>query len=173
MIVPCTILPSPLYCDCWLCTIISRHFLLVQPEAEFLYVIGTKVLRVFLLDSIQTDFTTPPPPHNQQKWFETRCKRCIWKPQVWELSRLCPETSTKAYVLEFGSARSFPLYCSFIVLSPHYCISITYDQLFPLKRLNYCTCIPAILVLLKNIISVLLPCTVSLLQLFRRQLWPQ
>jgi hypothetical protein len=26
------------------------------------------------------------------------CKHCIWKPQVLELSRFCPETSTKLYV---------------------------------------------------------------------------
>ncbi len=31
-------------------------------------------------------------------WF----KKSIKKPQVWELSRLCPETSTKLYVHEFG-----------------------------------------------------------------------
>ncbi len=29
-------------------------------------------------------------------------KHCIRKPQVWELSRPCPETSTKLYVHEFG-----------------------------------------------------------------------
>ncbi len=37
----------------------------------------------------------PPPP---SIWF----KKSIQKPQVWELSRLCPETSTKLYVHEFG-----------------------------------------------------------------------
>ncbi len=31
-------------------------------------------------------------------WF----KKSIQKPQVWALSRLCPETSTKLYVHEFG-----------------------------------------------------------------------
>ncbi len=31
-------------------------------------------------------------------WFE----KSIQKPQAWELSRLCPETSTKLYVHEFG-----------------------------------------------------------------------
>ncbi len=37
-------------------------------------------------------------------WLETDlwCKNCIRKPQVWELSRLCSETSTKFYVHEFG-----------------------------------------------------------------------
>ncbi len=30
------------------------------------------------------------------KW-DFRCSVCIWKPQVWELSRLWPETSTKWY----------------------------------------------------------------------------
>ncbi len=34
----------------------------------------------------------PLPPW--AKWFETglQCKHCIRKPQIWELSRLCPET---------------------------------------------------------------------------------
>jgi hypothetical protein len=41
-------------------------------EAEFLDVIGKKVLRVFLLylkSLLLTDFTPPPPL--EQKWFET------------------------------------------------------------------------------------------------------
>ncbi len=39
----------------------------------------------------------PPPPWT--KWFEAglSCNHCIRKPQVWELSRLCPETSTKLF----------------------------------------------------------------------------
>ncbi len=47
-----------------------------------------------------TDYTPPPP----QKWFENGfyCKHYLRKPQVWELSRLCPETSTKLYVHEFS-----------------------------------------------------------------------
>ncbi len=38
-----------------------------------------------------TEFTSSPPPHPEQKWFETgfACKHCIWKPQVWEISRYC------------------------------------------------------------------------------------
>jgi hypothetical protein len=36
--------------------------------------------------------------HTPFAWF----KRSIQKPQVWELSRLCPETSKKLYVHEFG-----------------------------------------------------------------------
>ncbi len=85
-------------------------------EAEFLGEIRTKVLRVFLLAihrscleiSISTAHATSysfwvsyckekggiPPT----LWF----KKYIQKPQVWELSRLCPETSTKFYVHEFG-----------------------------------------------------------------------
>ncbi len=48
-----------------------------------------------------TDFTPPP---FEQKWFETGLQRkhCIHKPWPWELSRLCPETSTKLYFHEFG-----------------------------------------------------------------------
>ncbi len=37
-----------------------------DPEAEFLNVIGTKVLRVFLLA-----IHSPPPPSFELKWFET------------------------------------------------------------------------------------------------------
>ncbi len=36
-------------------------------------------------------------PYPLALWF----KKSIQKPQVWELSRLCPETSTKLYVHEF------------------------------------------------------------------------
>ncbi len=43
----------------------------------------------------------PPPPWAKVFWNWVVCKHCIWKPQVWELSRLCPETSTKSYVHEF------------------------------------------------------------------------
>jgi hypothetical protein len=39
-----------------------------QTEVEFLDVIGTKVLRVFLLAIVQTNFT---PSRLEQKWFET------------------------------------------------------------------------------------------------------
>ncbi len=54
-----------------------------------------------------TGFTPPPPPthtHIKQKWVETCLyrKHCIRKPRVWKLSRLCPETSTKLYVHEYG-----------------------------------------------------------------------
>ncbi len=46
-----------------------------------------------------TDFTPL-----EQKWFEAGLwyKNCVQKSQVWELSRLCPETLTKLYVQEFG-----------------------------------------------------------------------
>jgi hypothetical protein len=49
---------------------------------------------------LQMDFTIP---------FETGllCKHCIQKPQVWELSRFCPETSTKLYVHELGFRNCF------------------------------------------------------------------
>jgi hypothetical protein len=64
------------------------------PEAEFLDVIGTKVLRVFSLQ-----FTV-----NSKQIFETGLSRkhCTRKPQALELSRLCTETSTTLYVHEFG-----------------------------------------------------------------------
>ena len=44
------------------------------------------------------------PPALEKKWVENglQCKNCIRKPQVWELSRLCPETSTNLYVHKCG-----------------------------------------------------------------------
>jgi hypothetical protein len=50
-----------------------------------------------------TDLVPPPLPI-LLKWFETDLQytHCIQKPQAWELSRLCPEFSTKFYVYEFG-----------------------------------------------------------------------
>ncbi len=43
----------------------------------------------------------------KKTWWKTIplslwCRKSIQNPQVWELSRLCPETSTKLYVHEFG-----------------------------------------------------------------------
>jgi hypothetical protein len=64
--------------------------------------------RVFLLaihSQLCWKILLPPPPTPlDQKWFETalQCKHCKRKRQVWELSRLCPETSTKFYLHEFG-----------------------------------------------------------------------
>ncbi len=37
--------------------------------------------------------------------YGLRNQKSIQKPQVWELSRLCPETSMKLYVHEFGISR--------------------------------------------------------------------
>ncbi len=39
--------------------------------AEFLYVIGTKVLRVFLLATVTSTNLFNPPPHLENKWLET------------------------------------------------------------------------------------------------------
>ncbi len=60
----------------------------------------TKVIIVFLLLSTVTS----------TNGFETglkQWKHCKRKTQVWELSRLWPETSTKLYVHEFGFSKSF------------------------------------------------------------------
>ncbi len=75
-------------------------------EAEFLEVIGTKLKSFppcYSLSHLLKDYN-PPPPTNEQKRHETGlyCKHFIRKPQVWEPARLCPETSTKLYVHEFG-----------------------------------------------------------------------
>ncbi len=63
--------------------------------------------RVFLLAInghfyILADSPPPPPPWAKLVWNWFVCKHCIRKPQVWELSRLCPETPTKLYVHKFG-----------------------------------------------------------------------
>jgi hypothetical protein len=49
-------------------------------------------------------YSPPPPPWAKVvwNWFSNVNIHCIGKPQVSELSRLCPETSTKLYVHEFG-----------------------------------------------------------------------
>ncbi len=53
---------------------------------------------LFTKSPLLTDFTPPSLSNSGLK-----CKQCIRKPQVLELSRLCPETSTKLYVHEFAS----------------------------------------------------------------------
>jgi hypothetical protein len=72
----------------------------VCTEAEFLDVIGIKVLGVFLfaIHSLLSPLRTDPPLVCNVP------KHCIWKIKVWELSRLSPEakTTTKLYVHEFG-----------------------------------------------------------------------
>ncbi len=42
------------------------------------------------------------PPPLSKSGVKLFCKHCIWKPQAWKLSRLCPKTSTKLSVHEFG-----------------------------------------------------------------------
>ncbi len=84
----------------------------VCTEPQFLDLIGTKVLRVSsLLFTVASTHGYYSPL--EQKWVETGFlyKHCIQKPQVWELSRLWPETSTKSYVREFSSStpRNKPL----------------------------------------------------------------
>jgi hypothetical protein len=50
-----------------------------------------------------TGFTTPPPPPTKSGLKLVCNVNIIYgKPQVWELSRSCPETSTTLYVHEFG-----------------------------------------------------------------------
>ncbi len=100
-------------------------------ESEVLDKIQTKVLRVFLLVihshlysfalylyffiltqpltvSGKEDEGKPDRNHTPSLWF----KKPIQKPQVWELSRLCPETATWLYVHEFGFCTA-PLFDTF------------------------------------------------------------
>jgi hypothetical protein len=50
----------------------------------------------YLQSTLLTNCTHPP------YWAKLVFKHWIRKSQVWELSRLCPETSAKLYVHEFG-----------------------------------------------------------------------
>jgi hypothetical protein len=72
---------------------------LLRSEAEFLDVIGTQVLRVFLP---ATNEFYPPPPLTKQVWNRFAMKIFYTETSVWELSRLCPETSPKLCAHEFG-----------------------------------------------------------------------
>jgi hypothetical protein len=50
----------------------GRTYYTTVVEAEFLDVIGTKVLRVFFHAFHSHLYRIPPPPHlSKQKWFET------------------------------------------------------------------------------------------------------
>ncbi len=76
------------------------------PEAEFLDVIGTKVLRVFLLAiHIHLYYGFYPPSHALSK----NCLKLVCNVNIVQYKetsslrrRLCSETSTKFYVHEFG-----------------------------------------------------------------------
>ncbi len=116
------------------------------PEAEFLEEIQTKVLRVFLL-AIHSHFysfalrflflqihatsysfyslvTVHCEGERRKTWEKTlppslSLKKSIQKPQVWEIWRLGPETSTKLYIHEFGfrnldcTITIFDYYCTY------------------------------------------------------------
>ncbi len=73
-----------------LCLKISYFFKLTQP----LTVYTVQLLHTVKGDRRKTWWKTIPP----SLWF----KKSIKKPLVWELTGLCPETSTKLYVREFG-----------------------------------------------------------------------
>ncbi len=67
-----------------------------SPEAEFLDIIGTKILRVFFLPihshptPLLKDFLSPPPPPTfEQKWFGTG---------LYYTCKLCPETSVRLWL---------------------------------------------------------------------------
>ncbi len=77
------------------------------PEAEFFDIMETTVLKVILL-AIHCHLykrILPPSPLLSKSGLKlvcNVCKHCIRKPQVWELSRSCPEFSTKLNIHEFG-----------------------------------------------------------------------
>jgi hypothetical protein len=94
-----------------LCGDSIRLWLVQSTEAEFVDVIGTKVLRVFLLANhrhfyINGCYSSPPPP--EQKGFENWFAIKTLYTETSGLSRLCPETSTKLYVHEFGFWTLYP-----------------------------------------------------------------
>ncbi len=87
-------------------------------EAKFLGECWDKSLKSFPTcysqSPLLTDFL-PPLPLPPVKWFESGldCKHCIRKTQVWELSRLCPETQQNC---EFGF-RTQIILCSVVFKS--------------------------------------------------------
>ncbi len=95
-------------------------------EAEFLVIIETKMLRVFLLAihshlyTVLLDFT-PPPSLKKSGLKLVWWQNCLRKPQVWKLSRLCPETSTNLYVHEFGLCTYLFMYVAY---NTHNCICV-------------------------------------------------
>ncbi len=112
---------SFLHCPVLFSTVL--HYSALCPEAAFFGEIQTKVLRVFLFalsflfHQIHATFycfyiqfsyvlyTVKEKGGNllEKPYYLFLCfKKSIQKPQVWELSRLCPENSTKLYVHEFG-----------------------------------------------------------------------
>ncbi len=104
------------------CAVLRKPFL----EAEFMDEIQTKVLRVFLLTIhshlysfalrfifLQTYATSYSfySSVKEDNLIENHTpfpivKKSIQKPQVWEHSRLCPETSMKLNFHEFGFCRT-------------------------------------------------------------------
>ncbi len=116
----------------------------MQPEAEFLDKTQTRVLWIFFLVihshlySFAWDFfffklaqpltvSTVHTVHWKGKrgktWQKTKhsslwFKKSIKKPQVWELSRLCPETSTWLYIHEFRFWRNRLIIYVDLVTSP-------------------------------------------------------
>jgi hypothetical protein len=74
------------------------------PEAEFLDIIGTKVLRVFLLAIHCHLYSRILPSPLEQKWFETGCNvNIVYGNLKSENSQdNVQKTSTKLYVYEFG-----------------------------------------------------------------------
>ncbi len=93
------------------------HCTTSRPEAEFLLAIHSHLysfaLRFLFLQTHATSYsfwssvTVHRKGERKKTWKKTIppslwFKKSIQKPQVWELWRLCPETSTILYVHEFG-----------------------------------------------------------------------
>ncbi len=75
----------------------------------------TKVLRVFILAIHSHLYSLPWDCYffklTQPRTVSTvQLLNTVKKPQVWELSRFCPETSTKLYVHEFGFRKTLLLF---------------------------------------------------------------
>jgi hypothetical protein len=75
------------------------------PEAEFVDVIRIQVSRVFLfaIYSQLCKWILPPPPHPSKSGLKLVCTvNIVYENLKSENSRLCPETSAKLYIHEFG-----------------------------------------------------------------------
>jgi hypothetical protein len=98
----------------------SSHFsFFIFSKAEFLDVIGTQVLRVFLLViHSHLYYGIPPPP--RAKWFETVLYNVdvVYGNFKSENSKDCAQPDLKKmYFHEFGFSSQFPIFLSLFLLS--------------------------------------------------------
>ncbi len=93
-------------------------------------VFETKVLRVFLLaihsHLYKRIFTpTPTPPPLNKVGLKLVCNvNIVQKSRISKTQRLCPETSMKLYVLEFGSSALINMLCTMCAFCTMYIVHL-------------------------------------------------